>query len=138
MTYHQSFRGDLLRFVCMNFCLLVLNPTIKIFRFGNQLNSGGYSSDGPPFEVKHSPVNCNVVPRQAQSQVCADLGQQLKALWAAKANGQSANNGNGSDNTSAALEHYCQEHGVAFQRYEKGEQSWYAHKADGKWCREKS
>ena len=58
------------------------------------------------------------------------LGQQLKALWTAKANGQ-ANNGTGQG------EHYCEEHQAEFKRYEKDGRVWYSHKtADGKWCKE--
>ena len=65
---------------------------------------------------------------EAQASLYQELGHQLKALWTAK-NGGSAN-GNTSD-------HYCQEHGTAFQRYEKEGRIWYAHKHGEKWCKER-
>jgi hypothetical protein len=79
----------------------------------------------------------------------ADLGQQLKALWA---------NGNGRKATEAPTEaaetpkeseptpptpaqtpeHYCQQHQTEYKRYTRGDSAWYSHKTkDGKWCREK-
>ena len=43
-----------------------------------------------------------------------------------------SSNGNGKDN------HYCNEHGTEFKRFEKEGRVWYSHKApDGKWCKEK-
>ncbi len=34
-------------------------------------------------------------------------------------------------------EHYCQEHQVEFQRYTKGNRTWYSHKTpDGAWHNE--
>jgi len=78
----------------------------------------------------------------------ADLGGQLKALWA---------NGNGRKATEAPEkpteapsepappqtpapppEHYCQAHQTEYKRYSRGDNVWYSHKGpDGKWCREK-
>jgi hypothetical protein len=80
----------------------------------------------------------------ALASLYADLGGQLKALWA---------NGNGRKPQDApttpteapsepepppAPEHYCQTHQVDFKRYERDGRVWYSHKApDGKWCKEK-
>ena len=82
--------------------------------------------------------------QQALAVLYADLGQQLKSLWA---------NGNGhkpqepaESHVGAVTEleptetpaHFCQEHQTPFKRYSRGENVWYSHKtADGKWCREK-
>ena len=76
--------------------------------------------------------------RQAQAGLYADLGQQLRTLWATKTNG----NGQppaGNDKTEAAPNHHCQEHDVPFQRYEKQGKVWYSHRITGSddWCREK-
>ena len=68
--------------------------------------------------------------QDAQAELYSQLGQQLKTLWATNSNGQ-ANNANGQS------EHYCAEHEVVFQRYEKQGRIWYAHKAANKWCNEK-
>ena len=64
----------------------------------------------------------------AQSQLYAELGQQLKVLWSTKAN----SNGRGNGNT----EHYCHEHGTAFKQYSKDSNVWFAHKNGDQWCRE--
>ncbi len=77
--------------------------------------------------------------QEAQAALYAALGTQIKALW-----------GNGTSKAqetptppvalpapAQAPDHYCQEHGSAYKRYEKEGKSWYAHKGpDGKWCRE--
>ena len=65
---------------------------------------------------------------EAQASLYQELGNQLKTLWTAK-NGGSAN--------GSTLDHHCQEHSSAFQRYEKGSQVWYAHKQGQEWCRER-
>ena len=73
--------------------------------------------------------------QQAQTRLYQELGQQLKALWTAKGNGNGAN-GNGE--ADATPEHFCQEHGVAFKRFEKEGRVWYSHKLDGgKWCNDR-
>jgi hypothetical protein len=79
--------------------------------------------------------------QQAQAALYQVLGQQLKALWSAWANGPTPSgngrtaNGNPSD---ATPEHYCQEHGAAIRRFEKEGRTWYSHRTDGgKWCRER-
>ena len=80
----------------------------------------------------------------AQARLYAELGQQLKTLWA---------NGNGGKVVGApeshvepvpATEptetpaHYCREHQTAFKQHSRGENAWYSHKRpDGNWCREK-
>ena len=80
----------------------------------------------------------------AQARLYAELGQQLKVLWA---------NGNGGKCQGAAEKpiapaqppvptetpaHFCQEHQTPFQQHNRGENVWWSHKtADGKWCREK-
>ena len=67
--------------------------------------------------------------------MAGSAGQQLKALWFAKSNGQAAN-GNG--HTDATPAHYCQQRGAPFQRHDKDGQTWYSHKLNGgKWCNER-
>ncbi len=64
-----------------------------------------------------------------------ELGQQLKVLRTTKTNGQAANN-NGK--AEATPKHFCQEHGGAFNRFEKAGQTWYSHRLNGgKWCNER-
>ena len=67
----------------------------------------------------------------AQASLYQQLGQQIKALW----------NGNQASNDGVQIstpDHYCNEHGTEFNRFEKDGRSWYAHRtAEGKWCREK-
>ena len=65
---------------------------------------------------------------EAQASLYTELGQQLKALWTAKSNG------NGSNGDSPT--HYCQEHSVAFQKYQKEGRIWYSHKNGNEWCKE--
>ena len=85
---------------------------------------------------------------EALAHLYADLGRELKTLWA---------NGNGhkgpepaqdrpeSHRESIAVgaptqtpEHFCQDHQMPFKQYHRGENVWYSHKTgDGKWCREK-
>ena len=38
---------------------------------------------------------------------------------------------------NATEDHFCKEHGVAFQRYEQDGRSWYSHKTRDGWCKEK-
>lgn len=41
------------------------------------------------------------------------------------------------DEATAEEAHWCEEHGCAFKKFTKGDESWYSHKdADGKWCNE--
>jgi hypothetical protein len=79
----------------------------------------------------------------AQARLYAELGQQLKSLWA---------NGNGKHGQGATESHVeavpapepnetpahvCQEHQTAFKQHSRGENVWWSHKTgDGKWCRE--
>ena len=64
----------------------------------------------------------------AQATLYEQLGQQLKTLRSAKANGQA--NGNGQS------EHYCIEHSLPFKRHSKDGKTWYSHKQGSGWCRE--
>ena len=66
---------------------------------------------------------------EAQASLYQELAHQLKSLW--------TSNSSGSADVQPAPGHFCQEHGMAFQRYEKGSQVWFAHKAGSKWCKEK-
>lgn len=70
---------------------------------------------------------------EAQASLYQQLGQQIKALW----NGGQASN-NGAQTQPSMPDHYCNEHGTEFKRFEKEGRVWYSHKGpDGKWCREK-
>ena len=75
--------------------------------------------------------------QESQVRLYQELGQQLKALWTTKANGHTTN-GNGKPEGTTSNGHYCQQHGVAFKRYEKNGSVWYSHKAGDKWCNERS
>jgi hypothetical protein len=99
-----------------------------------------------------------------QTQLYAQLGQQLRELWRGPAPSASASSG--PNTVSAELspqrdqddydlepeplqtapsarlakieEHWCEAHGVEFRRYEKEGRAMYAHKTEeGVWCREK-
>ena len=72
--------------------------------------------------------------QEVQARLYQELGQQLKTLWTIKAN-EHATNGNGKPDIMP--DHYCQEHKVAFKRYEKNGRVWYSHKAGDKWCNER-
>lgn len=86
--------------------------------------------------------------KKAQANLYADLGQQLKALWA-NGNGHKAQEApekpieapsepEPTQTLPTPPEHYCQEHQAAFNRYERDGRVWYSHKGpDGKWCKEK-
>ena len=78
-------------------------------------------------------INANENWREAQAQLYTDLGQQLKALWTANGNGHSNNH-----SPEFTSEHYCNEHGIEFKRYEKGDRVWYSHKSGDAWCKENS
>ena len=83
----------------------------------------------------------------AQAFLYAELGKQMKTLWA---NGSSAevNAHNRSETaiepppesepTQTPRDHWCEEHQLAYTRREgKDGGGWYSHKApDGSWCRE--
>ena len=77
--------------------------------------------------------------QEAQVRLFQELGQQLKALWTTTANGHTTTrNGKLEGNTNTSNGHYCQQHGVPFQRHEKNGRTWYSHKTDsGEWCRER-
>jgi hypothetical protein len=71
-----------------------------------------------------------------QATIYHQLGDQLKGLWTSKTNGQHAN-GTASVKGNGNGEHHCQEHGASFKRHDKDGQTWYSHKANGKWCNER-
>ncbi|MCI0441166.1 MAG: hypothetical protein L0177_18850 [Chloroflexi bacterium] len=71
----------------------------------------------------------------AQAELYRQLGQQLKTLWIAESNVQSVKQEVAAKDISD--EHYCYQHKTPFQRYEKNDQVWYAHKSEDRWCREK-
>ena len=87
---------------------------------------------------------------EALAHLYADLGRELKSLWA-NGNGHKPQESpqDGAWSTVAAPqpveqpkahpeqpEHYCAEHGTPFKQYTRGNNVWWSHKtADGKWCR---
>ena len=68
--------------------------------------------------------------QEAQAELYSQLGQQLKAFWTTKANGQASGNGQS--------EHYCIEHSLPFKRHSKDGKTWYSHKQGSGWCNERS
>ena len=82
---------------------------------------------------------------EAQASLYQQLGQQLKVLWA-NGNGHKPQDGaesHGEDpqpteqpSQPNGSNHHCQQHGVPFKQYHRGDKSWYAHKSGAKWCRE--
>ena len=75
-------------------------------------------------------VDANENWQSAQARLYADLGRQLKVLWSTNGNGHRVDG-----HSDSASEHYCQEHGVDYKKYEKGNQVWYSHKSGDGWCR---
>jgi hypothetical protein len=63
--------------------------------------------------------------QDAQAQLYRDLAQQMRTLWGA--------NGNGHEK-----EHWCSEHGVAFEQQSNGRGNWWSHRTADGWCKEKS
>ena len=92
--------------------------------------------------------------QSAQAYLYAELGKQMKTLWAnGSSNGATTevNGSGGAESHGEAVpepepgptsregsEHWCPEHQAAFTRKNgKGGESWWSHKApDGSWCRE--
>lgn len=78
--------------------------------------------------------------QSAQASLYQQLGQQLQALWDnRKADEVPEKPAETSEeaNLPTTPEHYCQQHQVAYRRYEKEGNVLWAHKApDGTWCRE--
>jgi len=77
----------------------------------------------------------------AQAYLYAELGKQLKELWAANGTLNVPEShreaSNGTEPTTAIQAHFCPEHQAQYQLHRKGESTWYSHKApDGEWCRE--
>ena len=96
-------------------------------RFSKALGDGAYKTVELGAEAVLSPKDSW---DEAQALLYQELGQQLKSLWSNKSNGKS------DTNADALPEHYCQEHQTEFNRYEKGYQVWYSHKAGSRWCKE--
>jgi hypothetical protein len=76
----------------------------------------------------------------AQASLYQQLAQQLQALWdnrrADEASEKSAKISEEA-NLPTTQEHYCQQHQVAYRRYEKDGKVLWAHKTpDDTWCRE--
>lgn len=92
-------------------------------RYSKKLNDGEY---------KTIELGADATPgtdetwENAQTRLYQELGQQLRTLWATKVNGKAAC---GEDTVGSGSEHFCQQHGAPFQRYEKEGRAWYAHKA---------
>ena len=88
---------------------------------------------------------------EAQARLYQQLGQQLRVLWA-NGNGNKAPESlqDGAESTVAAPQpaeqpnqpngsnHHCQQHGLPFREYSRGNSRWWAHKDGAKWCRESS
>ena len=87
---------------------------------------------------------------EALAHLYADLGPELKSLWA-NGNGQKATEASQdtAESTVAAsqpaersngqqepLEHFCQQHGVAFKRFTRGNSVWHSHRVGSQWHRE--
>ena len=80
---------------------------------------------------------------EAQASLYQQLGYQLKNLWA---NGTTAQNGPQSavqpiskpesPAPEPPAENFCQQHGVPFKQYSRGNSTWYAHKTGNTWCNE--
>ena len=73
----------------------------------------------------------------AQQQLYGELSQQLHNLWS---NGKTAHSENPVQPISEPeppAEHVCQQHGVSFKRYTRGESVWYVHKSGATWYKEK-
>ena len=107
-------------------------------RYSRAINTGEYKTIELSAEATLEPQEARI---EAQASLYTELGQQLRTLWTAKANGNGqANNGSAKaeDSTTEQSEHYCAEHQTEFKRFEKEGRVWYAHKAGQKWCREKS
>jgi hypothetical protein len=76
----------------------------------------------------------------AQASLYQQLGQQLRALWDNRRADEAPEKpaeASEEANLPTTPEHYCQQHQVEYQRYEKDGKVLWAHKTpDGKWCRE--
>ena len=94
-------------------------------RYSNGTKGGPFTTIELGAEAALSP---NEQWQEAQAKLYQDLGQQLKALWPAKANGNT--NGDGQ------AEHHCAEHDTPFKRHERDGEVWYSHKQGQDWCNE--
>jgi hypothetical protein len=76
----------------------------------------------------------------AQASLYHQLGQQLQELWDNRRADEAPEKpaeAPGKRDLPTMPDHYCQQHQVEYQRYEKDGKVLWAHKApDGKWCRE--
>ncbi len=83
---------------------------------------------------------------QAQSELYTELGKQLRDLWPNGNGTKHPGNGHQIDAqpssdaapVTAAREHYCETHQVAFTHRQKDGESWWSHKIKGtsEWCTE--
>jgi len=112
------------------------------------------AQEGGAWKTVELAAEASVTPsenwQEAQAQLYAELGQQLKALWGNGNGNHKAENGAVAaaearlepepirETPAPALEHYCQEHSQDFRKHEKGSQVWYSHRlAEGGYCRER-
>ena len=77
---------------------------------------------------------------EAQARLYHQLGEQLKTLWA---NGKGPNSPEShaqpTPAPTPARPHWCHQHQVDYNRFEKGGKTWFSHRTkDGTWCREPS
>ena len=112
-------------------------------RFSKALDDGSYKTIQLGAEAT---VKSQESWREAQSKLYEQLGQNLKRLWASRNGKERLETSKDtvkdqiplSGQSRASQEHFCVEHGVGFQRYEKNGNVWFSHKTqDGSWCREK-
>ncbi len=103
-------------------------------RYSKAIKTGEYKTIELCAEAALDP---NETWTEAQASLYTELGQQLRTLWTAKANGKEQASQGSAKAEDTTTEHYCQEHQTEFKRYEKEGRVWYAHKAGQKWCREK-
>ena len=95
-------------------------------RYSRAINTGEYKTIELCAEAALDPSESWT---EAQASLYAELGQQLKTLWPAKANA--------STNGNAQAEHHCAEHDKPFKRHERDGETWYSHKQGQGWCNEK-
>ena len=84
----------------------------------------------------------------ALSQLYSELGSELKRLWAANGHKAPETTGNGTEGHVEPPQpveqpiqpndsiHHCNQHGVPFREYTRGNNRWWAHKDGANWCRE--
>ena len=100
-------------------------------RYSQKLPNGGHFTAEVGAEGSVSP---NEDWKQAQAFLYAELGQQLKALWASRKPTEPRKEGEATQPTQD--NHHCPTHGVPYKRFEKNGNSWYAHQHRDQWCNE--